>query len=90
MSAAEIKNYDNLINGKNVTAQSGQSLDMIDPCNGKVFATIPDGDVADVDAAVKAAQGALDGEWGRMAPVERSRILHKWSQLILENFEERM
>ena len=88
MSAAEIKNYDNLINGKNVTAQSGQVLDMIDPCNGKVFATIPDGDIADVDAAVKAAQGALDGEWGRMAPVERSRILHKWSQLILENFEE--
>ena len=71
-----------------MSAQNGRSLDMIDPCNGKTFATIPDSDEADINAAVSAAQMALDGDWGRMAPVERSRILHRWSQLILENFEE--
>ena len=88
MSAVDNKSYLNLINGKLVSAQNGRSLDMIDPCNGKTFATIPDSDEADINAAVSAAQTALDGDWGRMAPVERSRILHRWSQLILENFEE--
>ena len=88
MSAVDNKSYLNLINGKLVSAQNGRSLDMIDPCNGKTFATIPDSDEADINAAVSAAQMALDGDWGRMAPVERSRILHRWSQLILENFEE--
>ncbi|MDA1331200.1 MAG: aldehyde dehydrogenase family protein [Proteobacteria bacterium] len=88
MSALEIKSYLNLIDGKYVPAQTGQSLDMINPCNGKTFATIPDSDEADINAAVCAAQNALDGDWGRMAPVERSRILYRWSQLILENFEE--
>ena len=88
MSAVDNKSYLNLINGKLVSAQNGRSLDMIDPCNGKTFATIPDSDEADINAAVSAAQTALDGDWGRMAPVERSRILHRWSRLILENFEE--
>ena len=88
MSAVDNKSYLNLINGKLVSAQNGRSLDMIDPCNGKTFATIPDSDEADINAAVSAAHMALDGDWGRMAPVERSRILHRWSQLILENFEE--
>lgn len=80
--------YMNLINGKQVGALNGRVLDMINPCDGKAFATIPDSDEADIDVAVKAAQSALDGEWGRMAPVERSRILHRWAQLIENHFDE--
>ena len=88
MPAVEIKSYLNLINGKHVPAQTGKSLNMIDPCTGQKFATIPDSGEVDINAAVSAAENALDGDWGRMSPVERSRILHRWSQLILENFEE--
>ena len=88
MSAAELKVYLNLIDGKFISAQNGQSLEMIDPCNGRAFATLPDSDEVDINAAVSAAQGALGGSWGRMAPVERSRILYRWSQLIMENFED--
>jgi aldehyde dehydrogenase (NAD+) len=88
MSAAELKVYSNLIDGKFISAQNGQSLEMIDPCNGRAFATLPDSDEVDINAAVSAAQGALGGSWGRMAPVERSRILYRWSQLIMENFED--
>jgi len=87
MSAVELKEYSNVIGGKSVSAHNGRSLDMIDPCNGRAFATIPDSDEVDINAAVSAAQGALNGDWGKMAPVERSRVLHRWSQLILENFE---
>ena len=88
MSGVELKSYLNIINGKNVPSQTGQSLNMIDPCSGKTFATIPDSNDADIDAAVRAARSSLDGDWGKMAPVDRSRILHRWSQLILENFED--
>ena len=68
MSAAELKEYSNLIGGKAISAHNGRSLEMIDPCNGRAFATIPDSDEADINAAVSAAQGALNGDWGKMAP----------------------
>ena len=34
-----------------------------------------------------AARKSLEGEWGHNAPVERGRILHRLSVLILENTE---
>ena len=48
MSGVELKSYLNIINGKNVPSQTGQSLNMIDPCSGKTFATIPDSNDADM------------------------------------------
>ena len=88
MNASEIQNYAMLVNGRSVQAQNGQTLDVIDPCSGKPFARIPDGGEADVDAAVAAAQAALDGKWGKTPPVERSRILQRWANLILDHFDE--
>ena len=41
-----------------------------------------------MEKAVKSAQAALDGEWGRMIPVERGRLLHALGQQILEHEEE--
>jgi aldehyde dehydrogenase (NAD+) len=88
MTAVELESHALLINGNQVQALDGASLPMIDPCNGEAFARIAAGTAADVDLAVRAAQSALDGAWGRTPPVERSRIMHRWSQLILDNFEE--
>ena len=82
MTAAEIESYAQLIGGKQVQALSGKSLPMIDPCSGETFARIAAGGAEDIDVAVRAAQTALDGEWGRTPPVERSRILrHGFGQL---------
>ena len=88
MTAVEIESYAQLIGGKQVQAVSGKSLPMIDPCSGETFARIAAGDAEDIDLAVRAAQAALDGEWGRTPPVERSRILQRWARLIMDNFEE--
>ena len=60
MSGVELKSYLNIINGKNIPSQTGQSLSMIDPCSGKTFATIPDSNDADIDAAVRAARSSLE------------------------------
>lgn len=88
MTAAEIESYAQLIDGKRVQAASGESLPMIDPCNGEPFARIPAGGAEDIDRAVRAAQAALDGAWGKTPPVERSRIMQRWARLIMDHFEE--
>jgi aldehyde dehydrogenase (NAD+) len=41
--------------------------------------------VADVNAAVTAAQDALNGDWGRKSALERGRCLTRLGQLVLEH-----
>ena len=88
MTKVEIESHALLIDGKQVPAASGESLPMIDPCNGETFAHIAAGGAEDIDAAVRSAQAALDGAWGKTPPVERSRIMQRWARLILDHFEE--
>ena len=55
---------------------------MENPSTGEAFSTIARGTANDIDAAVSAAQGALDGDWGRMTAAERGRILTRLGQLV--------
>jgi len=41
-----------------------------------------------VAAAVRAAEGARDGAWGRLSPAEKGRLLAKLSRFILDRAEE--
>uniref|UniRef100_UPI000377C454 aldehyde dehydrogenase family protein n=1 Tax=Herbaspirillum lusitanum TaxID=213312 RepID=UPI000377C454 len=77
-----------LINGQWVSPVNGGTIDVIDPCNGEVFTTIDRGSAADIDLAVKAAQGALDGAWGKLTATERGRIMLRYAELILKDVEE--
>ncbi len=76
-----------LINGQWRAASDGQTIPVLNPCDGQAFTTIDRGTAADIDAAVRAAQGALDGAWGRMTATERGRILIKFGELIVKNAE---
>jgi aldehyde dehydrogenase (NAD+) len=64
---------------------SGDVLPMIDPSDGTQFATIARGTAQDIDAAVRAAQSAREGDWGRMSPAERGRALTAIANAILAN-----
>jgi aldehyde dehydrogenase (NAD+) len=66
----------------------GETLPLINPSDGALLAEIARGDKADVDAAVHAAQAALDGAWGRLTATERGRLLMKMSALVLEQADE--
>ncbi len=68
-----------------VAAADGAELSMIDPSDGAPFAAIARGGAADVDAAVRAAQAARDGPWGRLAPAERGRLLGRLGRAIEED-----
>jgi len=71
-----------------VASASGETLPMVDPSNGEPFATIAAGNATDIDRAVKAAQAARDGAWGRLAPAEKGRLLAKLGREILDHAEE--
>ena len=84
------------IDNRAVPAAGGESLPVVDPSDGSIFAQIARGDARDIDAAVRAALRAFDGEtgeaaagvWGRTSAVERGRLLRRWSDLVLAHQEE--
>jgi aldehyde dehydrogenase (NAD+) len=78
----------NFIANRWVEPDSGETLPMIDPSDGREFSRIARGNSADIDRAVKAAEAARDGAWGKLAPVEKGRLLAKLSRAILDHFEE--
>lgn len=65
------------IDGAWSRSASGRSFDTIDPSIEEVLATVARGDAGDIDAAVHAAHRAQHGEWRRLAPAERGRLLLK-------------
>src|ERR1700757_3877038 len=78
-----------LINGRWVTAKSGETFDVFNPATGQRIAMAAACEKPDVDAAVAAARRAFDeGPWPRMTPSERGKIIWKIGDLILANLEE--
>ena len=71
-----------------VAPADGRTLPMVDPSDGAPFAAIARGNAADVEAAVRAADRARDGAFGRLAPAERGRRLAALSRAIAEHADE--
>ena len=77
-----------LIGGRWVACASGETLPLINPSDGTPLAEIARGGAADIDAAVAAAQAALDGDWGRLSATERGRLLLQMSARVLAQADE--
>jgi aldehyde dehydrogenase (NAD+) len=77
-----------LIGGAWVEAASGKTFDTLNPATGEVLARIPEGDVEDIDRAVRAARFAFENEWSRVKPYERQVLLLKLADLIEAHFDE--
>jgi acyl-CoA reductase-like NAD-dependent aldehyde dehydrogenase len=77
------------IAGRWHAARSGETFEVIDPANARVFAHAAAGDAADVDAAVQAARKAFESApWMSMTPAQRARLLLKLADLIEANGDE--
>jgi aldehyde dehydrogenase (NAD+) len=63
------------ISGEWTPARSGQTFEAIDPSTEEVLAGVARGDARDVDDAVRAAREAF-GQWRRVTPAERGRLLY--------------
>lgn len=77
-----------IIDGAQVDALSGDTLAVLSPVDGQEFTTIPRARADDVDRAVKAARGALSGEWSRFDALGRSRLMLQLAQSVLDHHEE--
>ncbi|NIZ60380.1 aldehyde dehydrogenase [Sedimentitalea sp. CY04] len=77
-----------LIGGQWIPAASGETLSLVNPSDGNDICQIARGGQTDIDAAVQAADKALNGDWGRMTALERGRILTKIGQLVLERVDD--
>ena len=78
-----------LIDGKWEDAQSGATVDVIDPATEETICHVAAGDKADVDRAVRAARKAFeDSDWSRMPAAGRERLLLKLADLVEKNGEE--
>src|SRR6056297_1550150 len=62
-----------------------ETLPVEDPSTGEEIARIAKGQAADIDAAVAAAQDALEGDWGRFTAAERGRCLARLGRLVEEH-----
>eukprot|EP01064_Diplonema_japonicum_P006001 TRINITY_DN13973_c1_g1_i2.p1 TRINITY_DN13973_c1_g1~~TRINITY_DN13973_c1_g1_i2.p1 ORF type:complete len:501 (+),score=155.65 TRINITY_DN13973_c1_g1_i2:2259-3761(+) len=73
-TTAEFKAF-NYIGGEKVYTE--KEIENVAPATGRRIGSIPDSDAQDVEAAVKAAEGALKGPWGSSTVEERSSMLNK-------------
>jgi len=79
-----LKNY---IGGEWVDSESEVLETVINPATGEVIAEVPLSTKGDLDRAVAAADEAFK-TWSQTAVPRRARILFKYQQLLVENWDE--
>lgn len=76
-----------LINGEWINAESGKTIEVKNPATGEHIGTVPALSRNEAKAAVTAAAAAFP-VWRARTAKERSQILKRWFDLIMENLED--
>lgn len=78
-----------LIDGEWVDAADGAEFDVYNPSTGTVMCRVSEAGPEDVDRAVKAARRAFeDGPWRRMSPMDRSKAIWRFADLLMEHADQ--
>jgi acyl-CoA reductase-like NAD-dependent aldehyde dehydrogenase len=88
MAVATEREYGLFINGESAEPAGRETRELSEPATGEPLATVAVAGEADVDRAVDAARTALEGDWGKTPPTERSRLLHALADAIQTNRKE--
>ncbi|MGD8346586.1 MAG: NAD-dependent succinate-semialdehyde dehydrogenase, partial [Lysobacterales bacterium] len=75
------------IGGRWVAADDGGTLDIVNPANGAVIATVARCGTAETRRAIEAAHAA-QSEWKNRTVKERSAILRRWFELMMDAQED--
>ena len=78
----------NLINGEWVQADSGATIDVINPATGLKIGTVPKSGKAETRRAIEAADAAFQ-RWRKTSVLERSKLLRKLHDAIMDNQQTR-
>ncbi|MFP3668354.1 CoA-acylating methylmalonate-semialdehyde dehydrogenase [Priestia sp. SIMBA_032] len=87
MTQTTVKTVKNYIGGEWVDSSTSLTEPVYNPATGEVIAEVPLSTKADVDQAVQAANEAFKG-WAKTAVPKRARILFKYQQLLVDNWDE--
>jgi acyl-CoA reductase-like NAD-dependent aldehyde dehydrogenase len=78
-----------LVNGRRVGAASGETFTKHSPVDGRALGQVAACDTADVDAAVAAARASFErGDWSRLPPARRKRVLTDFAARVEAAAEE--
>ena len=76
-----------LIDGRNIPASDGKTIDVVNPVTNDLVDTIPSATEADIEYAIKCAKKGHQ-EWYAMPLYERAAVLMKYADLVEEHSEE--
>ena len=75
---------DGYIDGHWTPPDSGRRFDVVDPASGEAIAAVADMGAAETNRAVAAAEAA-QGAWKALTAKQRSAVLRRWYELVVEN-----
>ena len=87
MKQTAVKKLKNFIGGEWIEAKTDKTEPVYNPATGEVIAHVPISTKADLDHAVQVAEEAFQ-TWKEMAIPRRARILFKYQQLLVDNWDE--
>jgi betaine-aldehyde dehydrogenase len=82
-----MKTFRNFVGGVATDAADGRTSSLVNPATGEEYATAPVSGPADIDAAMKAADGAF-GAWRDATPSERSLALLRIADAVESRADE--
>src|SRR5712692_9561450 len=88
LERTQVKQVGLFIDGKEQPSVSGETFQVLNPTDNGVLAEVAKATREDVDRAVAAAKRAFEGPWGKMKTAERSAVLSKVAQRIVERAPE--
>ncbi|CAI8848010.1 2-hydroxymuconic semialdehyde dehydrogenase [Pseudomonas sp. IT-194MI4] len=86
MATLPLNEFRNFID--NQWCEGVRTFDNRNPVDNSLIGKVHEAGQAQVDAAVQAARGALQGPWGSMTAAQRIAILHKVAEGIESRFQE--
>jgi acyl-CoA reductase-like NAD-dependent aldehyde dehydrogenase len=86
MAVATGREFGLFIDGE--TVEGSETRKLVEPATGESFGMAQLAGEPEVDRAVAAARTALEGDWGKTPPNERSRLLHALADAIKANRNE--
>jgi lactaldehyde dehydrogenase/glycolaldehyde dehydrogenase len=81
-----MQHYQNFISGQFTPSSGHDRIEVRNPSTGGNICTVPDSSVADVEAAVSAAETAQK-TWGKLPAIQRAKILRSIGDRIRQNAE---
>ncbi len=75
------------VNGEWINADSGETIEVANPADGSVLGTVPKMGAAETRRAIEGASAAYPA-WRSKSAKERSGILRRWFDLMMENQDD--